>query len=150
MHHVFRRVSPAMVVALLALFVALSGTAVAAGVVPLAKRALSADNAKKLQGETKAQIAAAAAAQPGPASTAASLISVKSSPWSLTGGQGADVTVVCDGGQKAVSGGFDNPNGNVIGLDTRPSTDGASWKVYILNIDSSAGASGTAFAVCAK
>jgi hypothetical protein len=150
MHHVFRRVSPAMAVALLALSVALSGTAVAAGVVPLAKRALSADNAKKLQGETKAQIAAAAAALPGPASTAAPLISVKSSPWSLNGGQGADVTVVCDGGQKAISGGFDNPNGSALALDTRPSADGASWKVFILNIDASAGASGTAFAVCAK
>ena len=66
MHKAVRRVSPAMVVALLALFVALSGTAVAAGVVPLAKRSLSADNAKKLQGDTKAQIAAAAAALPRP------------------------------------------------------------------------------------
>ena len=40
--------SPALVIAVLALFVALSGTAVAAGIVPLAKRALVADNAKKL------------------------------------------------------------------------------------------------------
>ena len=39
------RPSPAMVVALLALFVALSGTAVAAGVVPLAKHALTANTA---------------------------------------------------------------------------------------------------------
>ena len=37
-----------MAVALAALFVALSGTAVAAGVPALAKRALVADNAKKL------------------------------------------------------------------------------------------------------
>src|SRR3954447_8001041 len=103
------RPSPALVVASLALAVSLSGTAVAAGVVPLAKRSLSADNAKKLQGETKAQIAAAAAALPGPASSAAALISVKSAPWSLAAGQGADITVACDGGQKAVSGGFDNP-----------------------------------------
>jgi hypothetical protein len=139
-----------MVVALLALFVALSGTAVAAGVVPLAKRSLSADNAKKLQGETKAQIAAAAAALPGPASSAAALISVKSAPWSLTAGQGADITVACDGGQKAVSGGFDNPNGAAIGFDTRPSGDGTSWKIYVQNLDSAAGASGNAFAVCAK
>ena len=50
--------SPAMIVALLALFVALGGTAVAAGVVPVAKRALVADNAKKLNGLTAAQIAA--------------------------------------------------------------------------------------------
>ena len=52
-----KRPSPALVVAVLALFVSLSGTAVAAGVVPLAKRALSADNAKKLEGQTAAAIA---------------------------------------------------------------------------------------------
>jgi hypothetical protein len=56
--------SPALVIAVLALFVALGGTAVAAGVVPLAKRALTADkakvadNAKKLGGKTPRQIAA--------------------------------------------------------------------------------------------
>ena len=49
--------SPALVVAMLALLVALSGTAVAASlVVPLAKRALVADNAKKLSGRTLSQI----------------------------------------------------------------------------------------------
>jgi hypothetical protein len=150
MQHPARHISPAMIVALLALFVALSGTAVAAGVVPLAKRALSADNAKKLGGASKAQITAAAAALPGPASNASSLVSVKTAPWSLTGGQGADVAVACDAGQKAISGGFDNPTGAAIGLDTRPSQDGASWKIYVLNLDSAAAASGTAYAVCVK
>src|SRR3954451_22800798 len=61
----FRRIprpSPALVVASLALAVSLSGTAVAAGVVPLAKRALSADNAKKLGGQSAAQVVAAASA----------------------------------------------------------------------------------------
>jgi Na+-transporting methylmalonyl-CoA/oxaloacetate decarboxylase gamma subunit len=57
-----KRPSPALVVALLALFISLSGTAVAAGVVPLAKRALSADkakvadNARKLEGKTAAAL----------------------------------------------------------------------------------------------
>jgi hypothetical protein len=59
------RPSPALVVASLALFVSLAGTAVSAGVVPLAKRALVADNAKKLGGKTRAQVAAT----PGPATT---------------------------------------------------------------------------------
>ena len=45
--------NPAMVVAMLALLVALSGTAVAAGIVPKAKVAL---NALKLQGKTAAQV----------------------------------------------------------------------------------------------
>jgi hypothetical protein len=150
MHHSFQRISPAMVVALIALFVALSGTAVAAGVVPLAKRALSADNAKKLGGQSKAQIAAAAAALPGPANNASSLITVKTSPWSLNGGQGTDFTVACDAGQKVASGGYDNPNGDALALDTRPSPDGAGWKVFVLNLDASAAASGTLFAVCVK
>ena len=81
--------SPAMAVALAALFVALSGTAVAAGVPALAKRALVAENAKKLGGQTSAALLAtannaakqaaesAAGSQPGPASTAAGLVIVK-------------------------------------------------------------------------
>ena len=67
--------SPALVVAVIALFVSLGGTAVAAGVVPLAKRALVADNAKKLGGQTAQAIAASAASRPGPASSAAGLVS---------------------------------------------------------------------------
>ena len=57
--------SPAMVVAMLALLVALSGTAVAAGIVPKAKVAL---NSLKLQGKTAAQVAALA---PAPTTSAA-------------------------------------------------------------------------------
>ena len=58
-----RRVTPAFVVSMIALFVALGGTAgaVAMQTVPLAKRALTADNAKKLGGQTGAQIASRAA-----------------------------------------------------------------------------------------
>ena len=93
----FRLPSPAMAVALAALFVGLSGTAVAAGVPALAKRALVADNAKKLGGQTSAQLlatantaakasataaATAAAQQPGPASTAVGLVTVKTAPFS--------------------------------------------------------------------
>jgi hypothetical protein len=40
------RISPALVISMLALFVALSGTGLAASIVPLAKRALTADSAK--------------------------------------------------------------------------------------------------------
>jgi len=75
----FRRIphpSPALVVALLALFVALSGTAVAAGIVP---RARLADNATKLQGKTPAQVAALA---PAPTSLAG-YVTVKSASWTL-------------------------------------------------------------------
>jgi hypothetical protein len=138
--------SPAMIVASLALFVALSGTAVAAGVaagiVPLAKRALVADNAKKLNGQTAVQIAGAiAAAAPG-------LVSVKSQSWSLNPSGGSDFTVACATGQKAIAGGYDNPSGDVLALDTRPSSDSTSWKIFLVNLSSSAAASGTLYAIC--
>jgi hypothetical protein len=177
-----RRPSPALVVALLALFVSLAGTAVAAGVVPLAKRALVADNAKKLGGKTRAQVAATPgpattlggktadeiaatpgpatsldgksadqiAATPGPASTAAGLVSIKSAAWALAGNEGKDFSVACDAGQKAIAGGFDNPSGAALALDTRPSSDGGSWVIFLGNLSASAGASGTIYAVCLK
>jgi len=58
-----RRPSPALAVATIALFLAFGGTAgaVATGVVPLAKRAVTANNAQKLQGLTVTEIAAGAA-----------------------------------------------------------------------------------------
>ena len=160
--------SPAMAVALAALFVALSGTAVAAGVPALAKRALTADkakvadNAKKLEGKTSAQLLATAnsaaraaaesaassvAQQPGPASTAVGLITVKSAPFSLGAQQGNYFTVTCDAGQKAISGGYDNPVGAALGWDSKPTADGAGWSTYLA---SSNGGAGTVFAVCLK
>src|SRR4051812_34731947 len=56
------RPSPAFVLALVALLVSLSGTAVPPGGSPPAKTAPPADNAKKLQGQSSAQVAAAASA----------------------------------------------------------------------------------------
>jgi hypothetical protein len=137
--------SPALVVALIALFVALSGTAVAAGVVPMAKKALFANNAGKLQGKTAGQIAAL----PGPARAVASLVSTASAPFSLGPGGGQDFTIQCAAGTKAISGGFTTPNG-VIAMDTRPSPDGTGWSVYLLNPSSSEAASGSVQAVCLK
>src|SRR5262245_10095911 len=114
-----RHVSPSFVLSLLALFVALGGTAVAAGIVPRAKLA---DNALKLQGKTVAQLqadapagatgpagpAGAAGAQ-GPAGPAgpppASLLSyvtVKTASWSLTMNQGGNFSASCDPGEKAI------------------------------------------------
>ena len=71
----FKRPTPAFLIAMLALFVALGGTAgaVATATVPLAKRALVAENAKKLGGQTSAQIVAKAAQAPGPAASASGL-----------------------------------------------------------------------------
>ena len=78
------RPSPATVLASIALLVSLSGTAIAA--VPVAKKALFAKNAGKLQGKTARQVAAI----PGPATTlngltAQSILSVAANATTLNG-----------------------------------------------------------------
>ena len=110
-----KRPSPALVVALLALFVSLSGTAVAAAVVPLAKRALNADkakvaeNARKLEGQAAAALLQKASQMPGPASSAAGLVTIKQSSESLGGKSGREYVIACDGGKKVVSGAIRPP-----------------------------------------
>jgi hypothetical protein len=141
--------SPAMAIAVAALFVALSGTAVAAGIVPLAKRALSADNAKKLGGQTAAQISSAAAARPGPASSVAGLTSVRTAPVSVGAESIAPATVACAAGEKASGGGFLMASGATLLLSSAPTADGSGWTVLVFNVAESAG-SGTAYAVCVR
>ena len=142
----FRRIphpSPALVVALLALFVALSGTAVAAGIVP---RARLADNSSKLQGKNAAQVAALAAAP----SSLAGYITVKSASWTLAGGAQGDFSAACDAGQKAVGGGYENAQGAAFNLDMRSTPDGAGWKIYLVNMSDTDGAAGSLYAVCLR
>jgi|tagenome__1003787_1003787.scaffolds.fasta_scaffold20899814_2 hypothetical protein len=156
--------SPSLALSLVALFVALGGTAVAAGIVP---RARLADNALKLQGKSAAQIGALApkgadgavgpAGPAGPAGSTgppgatpaslASYVTYKAAPWSLNAGQEGDFTVACDAGQKAVGGGWDNQNGTALSVDTRPSAAGGGWRVYLLGVTS---ASGSVYAACLK
>ncbi len=145
--------SPALVVALIALFVALGGTALAA--TPIVKRALYAENAGKLGGKAPAvlvqQAAAAGAKLPGPASTVAGLISVKTAPWTLSPGQSVDLAVPCDGEAKAVGGGFEDPEGYAHPWDTRPTADGSGWRMYIaVARDAPSAQNGTAYAVCVR
>jgi hypothetical protein len=130
---------------------------VAAGVVPLAKRALSADNAKKLQGFTANQIAAAGAVAgsrlPGPALTAAGLIDVHAGTFSLaaataTSSPNASFSVACSAGEKAMSGGYSS-NFSVQGADSAISADGGTWSVLLVNFDSNP-ASGVTYVVCLK
>jgi hypothetical protein len=159
-----RRPSPALVVALVALFVALSGTAVAAS--PIAKRALFANNAGKLQGKTARQVAAIPgpattlegqraedlALMPGPASTASSLVSSVSAPFALAPGEEKDVSAQCPAGAKAVTGGFTTTTTGhpVFSLDMRPTADGGGWTLYLVNSSSSLSATGNVQAVCLR
>jgi len=165
-----KRPSPALVVAMVALFVALGGTAgaVVTAAVPLAKRALTADkakvalvaeNAKKLGGQTSSQIVSQAASQavsqasqaPGPASTAAGLVSVKTGAWSLGPNGNADFTVTCDSGQKAIGGGWDDPMGSAHAWDDRPASDGSGWRMYISVLPNAPGPqSGGLYAMCLR
>lgn len=99
------RVTPSLVISMLALFVALSGTGVAAQIVPLAKRALNADKAKtantakiantakvandarKLNGQTATEIAAV----PGPATDAQTLTGLTAAQIAATPGPASSI-----------------------------------------------------------
>ena len=135
--------SPALVIACVALFVALGGTAIAAA--PIAKRALFANNAGKLQGKTAPQVAAL----PGPASSGARLVSTKTAPFALNPGAEGPFSVSCGTGEKALGGGFTTPN-FVLSIDTVPTSDGSGWQLYLVNGSPSQGASGTVQAVCIR
>ena len=157
----FKLPSPALVISCVALIVALSSTAVAAGIVANARHAYKSDvatralNADRLQGRTAVQIAVAGAqagAQlPGPASSVAALVNVKTVTWSFAPKAAGDVVVPCDPGQKAVSGGWDDPGGWGEFRDSRPTTDGSAWRTYVTVDSGATGAqSGTAYAICLK
>lgn len=156
--------SPALIIALVALLVALTGTAIAAQVVPLAARAKVADNAKKLRGKTPAQVAAMPgpassldgksadqiAATPGPASSIAGLVTYKTATRTVDSGATVDTSTSCDQGQKAVGGGFQGPeNSFLTALDSRPSADGGAWKLRLTSFDLE-NATVTLVAVCVK
>ena len=75
---------------------------------------------------------------------------MKTVSWTLNPGQESDFTATCDPGQKAISGGFDDPQGSALSADTRPTPDGGSWRVYLFDLSSTAGASGSVYAVCLR
>lgn len=152
-----KRPSTGLVVAMVALFVALGGTAgaVVTAAVPLAKRALVADNAKKLNGVTATQLGSAVVqvtlreSPPGArqASTAAGLVTVRTSTASLAAKAEGEFTVTCDAGQKAVGGGFSS-DGAVAGFDSYPAD--ASWRLYLANGSETAAANVTLYATCIR
>jgi len=143
---------------MVALFVALGGTAgaVVTATVPLAKRALVADNAKKVGGLTAAQLGGAAVqialkqspAGARPSSTAAGLVTTKTGTASLGANGEGEFTVTCDAGQKVTGGGFAS-TGAVFSFDSYPASD-TSWKLYLVNANESAGANITLYATCLK
>ncbi|MGZ4412264.1 MAG: hypothetical protein ACXVY8_09045, partial [Gaiellaceae bacterium] len=84
------RPSPAMTIAVIALFAALAGSAIGAGTVAYAKKAGYANkaglaaNSSKLQGKTAAQVAALVPA-PEPVSSVGGLVTIKKGAWAQAG-----------------------------------------------------------------
>src|SRR5262245_4083403 len=115
---------PALAVACIALFIALTGGAVAAAVVPIAKRALTADtalNAKKLGGKTPAEIKSSLRGAQGPAGPAGAAGAAGAAgpqgaagPEGPQGPQGALGPAGPQGEQGAVGAGLD-----IVGTDAR-------------------------------
>lgn len=168
--------SPAMFVALVSLFVAFTSTGWAQNVVPLAKRALTADkakvatNAQRLQGRT----AAAIAATPGPATDAATLngqtaaqiagtpgpasslpagaITYRSQSWSVNAEKELTRdTARCLSGEKVIGGGWDQADGIAYPLRDAPLPDGSGWRVHMFgDSGDELPATGTFWAVCLK
>lgn len=140
---------PALVLALIALFVALSEGAVAAGIVPLAKHALTAGtatNALKLGGKTPTQIKASLRGERGPQGLQGLAGSTgPAGPASTVGFQfvsgesGFDAssqksaTATCPGGKRAVSWSFS------IQLSSSANPAAAPGLVGITPIDSDPG-----------
>jgi hypothetical protein len=156
---------PAFVIALIALFVALSEGAVAAGIVPLAKHAITAAtaaNALKLGGKTPAQIKTSLRGAAGPTglqgAAGSAQVSVHTQTFSLdsSGNDGsmATITATCGTGQKAVGGGYltDGPNGGLAGgvlaSDSGPTAADDGWSTSLDNIDGLASHTGKVYAVC--
>jgi hypothetical protein len=120
-------------------------------VVPLAKRALTADNAKKLNGQTPVALLAQAAKQPGPASSAASLITIKTAAWSLAPRGEGNFTATCDPGQKVIAGGWADPGDWSSGFQSLPTADGTGWTINIFTTSSAPSTqSGSVYAICLK
>jgi hypothetical protein len=120
-----RTPSPALVISLLALFISLAGTSVAA--VPPVKRALFAANAGKLQGKKLKDVAAL----PGPTRSVGDLVFARTVDRVLARAQETDVTASCGSIAKAVSGGIVT-TGDVSVGDSRASTDNA-WTYFVRN-----------------
>ncbi len=160
---------PAFVLALIALFVALGSGAVAAGVVPLAKHAITAgtaSNALKLGGKTPAQLKTTLKGVRGPAGptgaqgmAGSAQVSLHTQTFSLAaagddGGTGT-ITASCDSGQKAVGGGYLTDGGGggglasgVLGSDSGPTAADDGWSTSLTNIDGSAAHTGKVYAIC--
>jgi hypothetical protein len=141
-----RRPSPALVVAVIALFVTLSGTAVAAR--PVA-RALFANNAGKLQGRTRVQVVAeaVAAVRPPAVTSVRGLVSSVNREFFALPGSGTTETVACTSGRAISVYWTTTGNGAAVPSNITPVSE-SSWRVIISNLRTDGPAQGTLTLVC--
>ena len=158
----FKRVSSALVVSLGVLFVAFGSgaNAIATNVVPLAKRSLIADNAKKLNGLKATQLVSASSthavraalsqspAGPRPASTAAGLVTIRNRSFPIGVNSGVEATIGCDAGEQVMGGGFNSDVPAVLAFKSFP-TDPATWRILLFNYEDRT-ANVTVYATCLK
>lgn len=141
-----RKPTPEFAVAVLALFVALAGTAnaVVDAAVPLARRALVAENAKKLNGKTAREIANTL----GPASTAAGVVSTRTKAILITPGPGNTFTIDCNPNEKVIGAGYAS-NAAVLNLVFSYPVSERSWRMGFANVDNKT-ATTTLYAICIR
>lgn len=170
------RMTPSVVVSMVALFAALAGTGWAQEAVPLAKRALTADKAKvatnalKLNGQTATQVAATPgpgtdaatlngqtaaqiAAMTGPTGTlAGGLFTIRSTGWSIElEDETIDARALCLPGERAVNGGWDQAAGVAAIKADRPIPNGSGWFIKIFGESGdTVPANGSVWVICAK
>jgi hypothetical protein len=132
-----KRPGPAFVVALVALFFALGGTAgaVVTAAVPLAKRRSWRTTQRRSAVSRQSRWRSGSPPQ-------------ARARASLAADAEGEFTVACDGGQKVLGGGFTS-TGSVFSFDSYPASDTA-WRLYLANASASAGASVTLYATCLR
>lgn len=135
-----------MVVALIALFVSLSGTAMAAK--PVA-RALFANNAGKLQGSTRAQVisAAAAAVRPTPVTSVRGLVSFATREFFALPGSETTEPVSCTSGSAISAYWTTVGDGQGVPINITPTSE-TTWWFVIKNLRADGPARGTITLVC--
>ena len=139
--------SPAMMVALVALFVSLTSTAVAQG--PVVKRALFANNAGKLQGSTRAQVIAQAvrAVPPAQVTSVRGLVSTSSREFFALPGSGTTEPVSCTSGRAISAYWTTVADGEGVPVTITP-TNESTWRFIIKNLRADGPARGTITLVC--
>jgi hypothetical protein len=75
---------------------------------------------------------------------------LKTAPFALSADGQGSFTATCDAGQKAIAGGYANPVGTAVSVDTGPTSDGSGWSIYLLEATGNSVAAGLVQAICLK